>query len=76
MTPENFDRTLRVFQKRAPYSPFPVELVSGGSIQVHHPEALVFRDGVAIFVAKGGFPVIFDYEGVSQIVGEPRQQSA
>lgn len=76
MTPENFDRTLRAFQKRTPYLPFTVELVSGSSFQVPYPEALVFRDGVAIFVATGGYPVIFDHEGVNQIVGEPRQKSA
>jgi hypothetical protein len=38
------------------------------------PEALVLRDGVAVFVAKGGVPVLFDHEGVSQVLGEPLQQ--
>jgi hypothetical protein len=36
----------------------------------------VFRGGVAIFVTSGGVPVIFDHEGVSQLIGEPMQQSA
>jgi len=31
----------------------------------------VVRDGVAIFVAPGGTPVVFDHEGVSQIEGDP-----
>jgi len=37
---------------------------------VDHPDALVVRDGVAIYVAPGGIPVLFDHEGVSQIVGD------
>jgi hypothetical protein len=76
MTIDNFDRTLRAFQRRSPFKAFTVELVSGHRFQVDHPEALVLRDGVAVFVAKGGVPVLFDHEGVSQISGEPMQQSA
>lgn len=76
MTSDHFERTLRAFQKRAPFKVFTVELLSGQRFQVDHPEALVLRDGVAVFVAKGGFPVLFDHEGVSQVLGEPLQQSA
>ncbi|MCC6492443.1 MAG: hypothetical protein IT424_05425 [Pirellulales bacterium] len=75
MTAEHFDHTLRAFQKRAPFKAFTVELGSGQRFQVDHPEALVLRDGVAVFVAKGGIPVLFDHEGVSQVLGEPLQQS-
>lgn len=70
MTDDNFERSLRAFQKRAPFRPFTVELVSGYRFQVDHPEALVLRDGVAVFVARGGVPVLFDHEGVSQVLGE------
>jgi hypothetical protein len=77
MTADTFDRTLRAFQRQTPFKVFTVELVSGSRFQVDHPEALVFRDGVAVFVARGGgVPVLFDHEGVSQILGEPMQQSA
>jgi len=76
MTTENFDRSLRAFQRRSPFKAFTVELVGGHRFQVDHPEALVLRDGVAVFVAKGGVPVLFDHEGVSQILGESMQQSA
>jgi len=75
MMAENFDSTLRAFQRRTPFQPFTVELVSGTRVQVDHPEALVFRDGVAVFVARGGVPAIFDHEGVSQMIAEPVQQS-
>jgi hypothetical protein len=76
MTAENFDRSLRAFQRRAPYKAFTIELVSGYRFQVDHPEALVVRDGVAVFVARGGVPVLFDHEGVSQMLGETTQQQA
>jgi hypothetical protein len=76
MTAENFDGALRSFQRRTPFKPFTVERVSGDRFQVDHPEALLFREGVAVFVAKGAVPVIFDHESVSQVLGEPIQQSA
>jgi hypothetical protein len=76
MTTEHFDRSLRALQRRAPFKAFTVELVSGERFQVDHPEALVLRDGVAVFVAKGGYPMLFDHEGVSQLIGEPAQPAA
>ena len=71
MNPEHFERTLRSFRRRTPFRPFTVEIVSGHRFQVDHPEALVLRDGVAVFVAAGGVPTLFDHESVSQVVGEP-----
>ena len=74
MTPDHFDRTLRALQRRKPFRPFTVELVSGDQFQVDHPEALVLRDGVAVFIAAGGTPVLFDHESVSQMIGDARGQ--
>ena len=70
MQPALFDETLRAFRKRAPFRPFTVALVNGDRFEVGHADALVVRDGVAIFVAPGGTPVVFDHEGVSQIEGD------
>jgi hypothetical protein len=53
-----------------------VELVSGHRFQVDHPEALVLRDGVAVYIAPGGFPMLFDHEGVSQLFDEPMAQKS
>jgi hypothetical protein len=61
MEAENFDRTLTAFKRRSPFRPFTV--------------ALVIRDGVAVYVAAGGVPVLFDHEGVSQVVGDLTGQS-
>jgi hypothetical protein len=76
MTSKSFDRTLRALQKRQPFRPFTVALVNGDRVQVDHPEALVFRSGVAVFVAADGVPNIFDHEGVSELIGKgsPRNQ--
>ena len=76
MTPKRFERTLRAFQRRAPFRSFTVELVSGDRFQVDHPEALVLRDGVAVFIAAGGVPTLFDHEGVCQIVGQETQRAS
>lgn len=69
MLAENFERTLRALVRRTPFRPFSVELVSGTRLEVDHPEALVFRGGVAVFVSADGEPTLFDHESVSQLVG-------
>ncbi len=69
-----FERTLRAFQRRVPFRPFTVALVNADRFQVDHPEALVLRDGVAVFIAAGGVPTLFDHTSVSQVIGEPLGQ--
>jgi hypothetical protein len=76
MAPATFDRTLRAFQRRTPFQPFTVELVSGFRFQVDHPEALVYRGGTGVYIATDGTPTLFDHEGVNRLVGEPMQESA
>jgi hypothetical protein len=70
MEMHNFDEILRAFKSRRPSKPFTVALVNGDRFEVDHPDALVVRDGVAIYVAPGGVPVIFDHEGVNQFIGD------
>jgi hypothetical protein len=72
----DFEQFVRAFQRRTPFRPFVVCLVNGDRFQVDHPEALVIRDGVAVFIAAGGVPTLFDHESVSQLVGEPLGQPA
>ncbi len=74
MNRAHFDRTLRAFKNRTPFRPFTVALVNGECLEVDHPEALVVRDGVGLFVGPGGVPAVFDYEGVAQIVGDLASQ--
>jgi hypothetical protein len=69
MRKEAFERSLKAMVKRTPFRPFTVELVSGDRVKVDHPEALVLRAGVAVFVSAAGVPTLFDHEGVSQLIG-------
>lgn len=69
MTTENFDGILRALQDLKPFRVFTVELHGGERFEVDSPNALVVRDGVAVFVAPGGVPHWFDHDSVNQIIG-------
>lgn len=70
MQADNFDHALTAFRQRVPFRPFTVALVNGDRFEVDHPNALVVRDGVAVFIGPGGIPILFDHEGVRQFVGD------
>ena len=57
MERHTFDGTMRAFRNRKPFQPFTVAMVDGDRLEIDHPEAIVA-------------PVIFDYDGVSQIIGD------
>jgi len=76
MSTDAFDRALRAFQRRAPFRPFTVELMTGTNFQVDHPEALVFRNGTAVFIPAHGPLTIFDHESVSRLIDESLQTKA
>jgi hypothetical protein len=75
---ESFERSLRAYSRRAPFQPLTVELVSGTRITVDHPEALVFRGGLAVYIAPDCTPSLFDHDSMSQLTGgngaQPRQR--
>ena len=75
MTAENFDQALRVLQEKRPYQLFTVELNGGERFEIDFPYALVVRDGVAVFVAPGGIPVLFDHESINKIIVGPANTS-
>lgn len=70
MERNTFDGTIRALKHRTPFRPFTVAMVNGDRLEVDHPDALAVRDGTALFAAPGGVPVIFDHEGVSQVIGD------
>ncbi len=76
MDREIFTGTIRAYRQRSPYRPFTVVTVAGSRHEIDHPEAIVEREGVALFAGPGGVPVIFDHEGVSEIVGDLAGRSA
>ena len=71
MTAENFDRALQALRDVQPFTVFTVELNGGKRFEVDHPRALVVRDGMAVFIAPGGIPILFDHDSVNQIIGAP-----
>jgi hypothetical protein len=72
---DNFDRTLNALKTRSPFRPFTVARVNGDHFEVDYPDALVVRDGVAVYIGAGGVPILFDHEGVSQFIGELLEQA-
>ena len=75
MTAENFDHALRALQEQRPFQIFTIELNGGDRFEIDHPYALVVRDGVAVFVAPGGTPVLFDHDSVNKIIAAPASSS-
>jgi len=71
MTAENFDRVLTGLQQLKPFRVFTVELNTGDRFEVDGPQAMVVRDGVAVFLAPDGVPIWFDHDSVSQFIGAP-----
>jgi hypothetical protein len=63
-----FEQSLRALARRKPFRSFTVELVSG-RVQIDHPEALIVRAGIAVFISASGVPTLFDHESVSQLIG-------
>ena len=76
MQQDHFDEALKAFKHRSPYRPFTIALVNGDRLEVDHPDALVVRGGVAVYLSPGGVPVILDYEGVSQFIGDLKGHDA
>jgi hypothetical protein len=70
MDRETFTETMLAFKRRTPFRPFTVVTVSGNRHEVDHADALAVNDGLALFAGPGGVPVIFDYDGVSEVIGD------
>jgi hypothetical protein len=76
MTAENFDKTLQAYQRRRPFRSFSVHFVNGEHLDVDHPEAMVIRGGVGVYISSAGDPTLFDHESVSEVVGETERRTA
>ena len=76
MTAENFDAVLNRLLDRRPFQIFTVELHSGKRFEIDRPQATVFRQGLAVFVAPGPVLIHFDRESVSQIIESPANASS
>lgn len=68
MTAENFDNVVQLLCDRRPFGLFTIELNTGEMIEIDHPKAISYRNGVATFIAPGGRPMWFDHDSVNKIV--------
>ena len=71
MTAENFDKLFTILSSRQPFSLFTVELIGGQKLEIDSLLTLAYKDGVAVFIAPGGYPIMFDHESVLTINGAP-----
>jgi hypothetical protein len=76
MDRERFTETIRAVKNRSPFRPFTVVTISGNRHEVDHPDTLAVNDGLALLAGPGGVPVIFDHEGVSEVIGDLSGRSA
>jgi hypothetical protein len=67
---DTFDSTIRTFKHRMPFHSFTIAMVNGDRLKVDHPDALAVRDGVGLFAGPGEVPMVFDHEGVRQMVDD------
>ena len=70
MDRDTFDATIRAFKHQKPFRPFTVAMVDGDRLEVDFPDALAIREGAALFMGPGRVPVIFDHQGVTQLIGD------
>ena len=70
MDRDTFDSTIRAFKNHRPFRPFTVAMVDGDRLEIDYADALAIRDGAALFMGPGRVPVIFDHEGVTQVIGD------
>ena len=71
MTEEHFDRIMTELQDKRPYQVFTIELNGGRRFEIDFPKALIVREGVAVFLAPGGVPIVFDHESINQVIVGP-----
>ena len=76
MKADTFEKSLRGFSNRVPFRPFTVELINGRQFAINHPEALVVRSGVAVYIDPDGALVILDHEGVNEFTDSTDPQVA
>ena len=69
MTSDRFTSLLTGLREYQPFAAFSVELRDGQRFDVDRADALVVRDGVALFLEPRGVPIWFDHHNVWRING-------
>jgi hypothetical protein len=69
MTQDNFDKILRAFLALKPFRPFTLELVSGGRVEVNHPEALkLYASGLIACKSTMGNRSVFEVDSIIRFI--------
>ncbi len=68
MTADNFMILVERLRQRQPFKGFSVELHGGERFEVDHADAVIAREGMAVFLAPGGVPHWFDHDSVLRII--------
>lgn len=71
MSAENFEQALEELLSVTPFRVFTVELHGGRRFEIDHPRAVALKNGLAVFIAPGNVPIIFDHDSVNQITVAP-----
>jgi hypothetical protein len=50
--------------------------MSGEQIDLDHPEAMIVRGCIGVYVDAAGVPTLFDHESVSEVLSETERRSA
>jgi hypothetical protein len=75
MNQANFEKARRAFMRRHPFLPLIVESNNGDRIRIPHPEALVMRGPIAMFIGPDSAVKLFDGESITQLTDEPSPTS-
>jgi hypothetical protein len=68
MTPANFRHVFNALNKRRPWQPFTLELVSGSRIEVNHPEAVTCGTELIAVRSSSGHNSYLEYTSVVRFV--------
>lgn len=71
MTPELFDVVLRGFCRRRPFRRFLIEFLSGGEVQISHPEAIRREDDLYVVRTPDLGVQVFVAPAVSRVMDAP-----
>ncbi len=71
MTREDFADTITTLWRLRPFRPFTVELLTGERFEVDRADAMIYREGTAVFIGPGPTFFLFFHDSVTQIIEAP-----
>ena len=69
MSPDTLQETVRILRAKQPFHPYTLVMNEGGRLEVDHPMALTYYNGVGVFIGPGGTLQMFNSESVNRVIG-------